>query len=383
MPDLITQLQYNDPLVIVARKGTTGDPFKERTDSLPIINGIITLWEIPSITERVTIAGMIEIDQEIFEQRKVIAENEFLVHYSTGVVQFHSSLEGTTKLCRYKGRGLIMYPASRIYAMISRNPDVVTTLQDYITEIEIKLAENTDLINRVESLLLETRLVIDESRLSTDNANTAAQAANNAADLALDAYNTTRLVFKNPVAREQDLHTTYPFPSVGWTVQTYTNGKRYRFDGNDWIEIDVFGSNLQAVNEFKDGLMTIADYLKLKSYPDSMKDRIISFSLPDAVQGVIENFIPFPFNGQLIEMTGYCEIAGEMVTEISLERSRNLLNWTEITSRRLRFQPNQHFDDKLVTFNNNTIESGDIFRINMNTQGLGIYNITINLKIRI
>lgn len=383
MPDLITQLQYNDPLVIIARKGTPEDPFKDRADSLPVINGIITLWEIPSMTERVTISGMSEIDQEIFEQRKIIAENEFLVHYSTGVVQFHPSLEGTTQLCRYKGRGLIMYPASRIYAMVSRHPDVVITLQDYITEVETKLAENNELINKVENLLSEARVVIDESRLSTDNANTAAEAANNAADLALDAYNTTRLVFKNPVAKQKDLYTTYPSPSVGWTVQTYTDGKRYRFDGNDWIEIDIFGSNLQVVNEFKDGLMSVADYLKLKSYPDSLKDRIISFSLPDAVQGVIENFIPFPFNGQLIEMTGYCEIAGEMASQISLEKSRNLTDWTEITDRRLRFEPNQHFDDKLITFKNTTIEAGDIFRINMNTQGMGIYNITINLKIRI
>ena len=57
-----------------------------------------------------------------------------------------------------------MYPASRIYALVSRNPDVVITLQDYIMEIERKLAENQSLISRVEQLISETRIVIEESK---------------------------------------------------------------------------------------------------------------------------------------------------------------------------------------------------------------------------
>lgn len=36
MPDLITQLQYNDPLTIIARKGTLDDPYIDRADSMTI-----------------------------------------------------------------------------------------------------------------------------------------------------------------------------------------------------------------------------------------------------------------------------------------------------------------------------------------------------------
>ncbi|MEK4006323.1 hypothetical protein [Paenibacillus sp. FSL H3-0333] len=383
MTELNTYLEYNDPLTIIRRTGKPDDPYIDRADVLPVINGKITLLEIPSRTDRVQIAGMTEIDQEIYENRPFLAPNEFLVHYSVGVVQVNSSLEGTAPLCRYKATGLILYPASRIYAMVHRNPDVVSTLQDYIDQVEEKINENKTIIGDIEVLLNQTKQVIDDSKAATDLANIAAQEADKATILALDAYQTTRLVFKEPVATLSEVRSTYPNPLVGWTVQTYKDGKRYRYDGNQWIEIDVFGSNLQTVNEFKDGLMSVAEHLKLKSYPDSIKDRIITFSLPDAVQGVIENFIPFPFAGQLIEMNGYCEIAGEMVTEISLERTRNLKNWTEITDRRLRFEPNANVDDKLVAFKSKDVTVGDIFRLNMNTQGLGIYNITINLKIRI
>ncbi|GJM68120.1 hypothetical protein HMSSN036_03360 [Paenibacillus macerans] len=165
MPDLITQLQYNDPITIIMRKGTDDDPYKDRADSLVVqSNGMITLLEIPSITERVHISGMVEIDQEVYEKRPRLAPNEFLVNYSIGSIQVHESLIGKAILCRYKGRGLILYPASRIYALVSRNPDVVVTLQDYIDEIERKLAENNQLIGRVEELISETRLVIDESQ---------------------------------------------------------------------------------------------------------------------------------------------------------------------------------------------------------------------------
>jgi hypothetical protein len=276
-----------------------------------------------------------------------------------------------------------MYPATRIYALTNRNPDVVVTLQDYIEEIQLKLNETYDGIARLESTILKSVEATEKAILATDNANRATESAENAAKLAQSAYDTTRLVFKEPVATLQDIPPKYPTPLVGWTIQTYKDGKRYRFDGSRWIEIDIFGSNLQVVNEYKDGLMSIAEHMKLKSFPIELKERVIAFSLPDAVQGIIENFIVFPFKGEISELSGYCATSGEMVTTLSLERTRDLKNWTEVTDRRLQFEPNQNFDDKKVTFRNLNVEKGDIFRINLNQQGLGINNLTVTLKIKI
>ncbi|QSF43558.1 hypothetical protein [Paenibacillus tianjinensis] len=383
MPDLITQLQYNDANISLLRKGTDDDPYVDRTDLLPVINGLITLFELPSRAHHVQIPSLIEIDQEIYSNRQFLEENEFLVNYSVGAIQFHPSKEGMSFLCNYKGRGLTMIAASRVYAMIHRNPDVVTTLQDYIDQIQDRINENKLVIENVEDLMNQTKLVIDNAILATDNANIATQDAQSAAALAQSAYNTTRLVFKEPVAEFTNIPSTYPSPLVGWTVQTYKDGKRYRFDGSRWIEIDVFGSNLQVVNEFKDGLMSIADYQKLKTFPVDIKERVISFSLPDAVQGAIENFIPFPFDGEITDLSAYCATAGETVSTLSLERTRDMKNWTELTDRRLQFEPNHNFDDKNVTFTDAVVQKGDIFRINLTQQGLGLYNLTVSLKIKI
>ncbi|MCM3256978.1 hypothetical protein M3664_04185 [Paenibacillus lautus] len=384
MPNLITQLQYNDPLTIIARNGTPEDPYKDRSDSLPVINGLITLLEIPSLADKVLIAGMNEIDQEIFEQRKKLEPHEFLVNYSIGSIQVHPSLEGRTLLCRYKGRGLIMYPASRIYALVSRNPDVVITLQDYIMEIERKLAENQSLIGRVEQLISETRLVIEESKKSTDNANRAAEEADRARDKALDAYETTRLVFKPPVADMKELYATYPYPSVGWTVQTYKDGVRYRFDGSDWIPIDIFGENLQPVNEFRDGLMTVAEHLKLKSFPVDLKDRIIVFCLPSYIfQGVQEIIVPFDFDGEIVSIKAICKIHGDTETEIGIEKSRNIIDWTSILHSNLYFRALSNFDDKTVSVASPKVDKGDMFRINVIKSGVNIQGITIEIKIKI
>lgn len=383
MPDLITQLQYNDPLTIITRKGTPEDPYKDRSDNLPVINGLITLLEIPSITERVKIADMIEIDQEVYEQRKRIEPNEFLVNYSIGTVQVHPSLEGQTKLCRYKGRGLILFPASRIYALVRRHPDVVITLQDYIDEIEKKLAENNQLINRVEQLIAETRLVIEESQISTDNANRAADEADRAAELALDAYKTTRLVYKTAVADMNELYTAYPHPGIGWVVQTYKDGKRYRYDGNDWVLIDIFGENLQLVNDYKDGLMSIAEHQKLKSFPSNLNERVIVIYLDGVLEtGVQTQRIPFLFDGEITNVSAVCEVYGDTETFINIEKSRNMVNWTGVLDNRLHFKAQEYFDDKTVTIKTRQVNKGDMFRVNVESLGINIQSMSILITIK-
>lgn len=384
MPDLITQLQYNDPITIIMRKGTDDDPYKDRADSLVVqSNGMITLLEIPSITERVHISGMVEIDQEVYEKRPRLAPNEFLVNYSIGSIQVHESLIGKAILCRYKGRGLILYPASRIYALVSRNPDVVVTLQDYIDEIERKLAENNQLIGRVEELISETRLVIDESQKSTDNANRAADEADRARDLALDAYKTTKLAFKTAVADMKELYATYPHPEVGWTVQTYKDGKRYRYDGNDWVLIDIFGENIQPVSEYKDGLMSVAEHLKLKSFPSTLNERVIVIYLDGVLEfGVQQQIIPFLYDGELVSVNAVCKVSGDTETFINIEKSRNFMDWTGILDKKLHFKALEYADDKTATFKTKTVNKGDMFRVNVEDLGINVQSMSVYLVIR-
>ncbi|WP_145413295.1 hypothetical protein [Paenibacillus xylanexedens] len=383
MPDLNTYLQYNDPITIISRSGTPQDPYVDRADSLPVINGMITLLELPSPTDKVNIAGFVEIDQEVFENRPVLNEHEFLVHYGMGVIQFHASQEGTVHLCRYKGRGLIMYPASRIYAMVTRNPDVVVTLQDYIDQIQAKIDENQIALGRIEDAIKHSQEQAELSKLATDNANRAAENATESASKAMDAYNTTRLVFLEPVQDLPELRARYPFPQIGWTAQTYKDGKRYRYDGKNWIEIDVFGQNLQVVNEFKDGLMSVAEHLKLKDMPLELQDRVIVLCKGSYIfQEPLDTLAPFPFSGEIVKVEAICANSGQTETEVTVERTRDFNTWLNVLDRNLKFNPNAQKDDKQVVIKHKQVAAGDIFRANVIKAGLNMQSLTIQITVR-
>jgi len=53
-------------------------------------------------------------------------------------------------------------------------------------------------------------------------------------------------IFKNPIATYSLMTTTYPTPSMGWTVRTIDDGKLYRYDSLlfTWVWIDTLNSSL-------------------------------------------------------------------------------------------------------------------------------------------
>jgi len=118
-------LQYNNPLRITWRQGTAEDPYVDKTDTQTIINQRIILSEIPSEFDHVTISGYTEI------YKGEPTSTQFIVNYQNGVVTFNVLEEGKSVTATYKGRGIIQYPAERIYAH-NDNPDIVTNLQDMI-----------------------------------------------------------------------------------------------------------------------------------------------------------------------------------------------------------------------------------------------------------
>lgn len=131
---MTTYLQYNDPLHIIWRKGTIDDPYINKETVQKIINNIIVLDEIPDKFNHVFIDGY----TEIFEGEP--NSTQFKVNYQNGIVTFNPSEEAKSIIATYKGRGQILYPASKIY-IHSENPDAVKTLQDLVDDINTKLNE--------------------------------------------------------------------------------------------------------------------------------------------------------------------------------------------------------------------------------------------------
>ncbi|GCD11788.1 hypothetical protein [Clostridium tagluense] len=165
-------LKYFDTIRMLLRSGKTGDEYIQKTQPVKIVLSKCQLEEIPDLQYHVRIAGYTELNENAYQRVKIINSNQFLVNYENGMVYFNSSEEGKTVTAEYKGRGLIQYPAERIYVnntdfnLASQFPYVIDNLQKYLnflvertkelTEfVATKEHELTDFVNKKVALLNE------------------------------------------------------------------------------------------------------------------------------------------------------------------------------------------------------------------------------------
>lgn len=372
---------YLDPIHIVWREGTENDPYIDRIEYLKVLNHKIVLSEIPDKFTRVKIAGMIEINYEGTPQ-KSIRENEFSVNYSTGVIQFHASKESDSVNVMYKGKGFIQYPSSRIYHQDELN-DVVESLEQIINNSKKIIKDTQDKIKNYEDMvdIINSRIVSADTAISA--ARDATTEAEIATDKALDAYHTTRLVFLPYVNEFTEIRTKYPNPQVGWTVQVYKTGVRYRYDGIEWIPIDLFGGGIPLANENFDGLLSKEDFRRLRKFDEkTYAKRTIVFVMPSYQTDGIQNIIvPFPYKGIILNAKAVCGEYDQDETEIAVEKSRDMENWTQITSRNTIIRANKYFDDGGTAFNDANVREGDLFRLVIVRHGSETQHITYEITI--
>lgn len=134
--------KYNDPLYIDWHRNSQGQEYSVliQNESHKITKNIIFLTQLPDIQHRVLIDGMYETDG-------VITSPQFYkVNYENGMVTFHSSLDqGTINVSKYYGRGIIMYPASRIWTKLSVNGEVTQTVDGAFDILDGQSADISDL----------------------------------------------------------------------------------------------------------------------------------------------------------------------------------------------------------------------------------------------
>ncbi|MCM3274319.1 hypothetical protein, partial [Paenibacillus elgii] len=369
------------------RRGTPEDPFKERMDSLPVINNQITLLEIPSQFHRVKIAGFTEIDQEVFDRRRTeLQPNEILVNYSNGNIQFHPSHEAKTFLCTYFGRGLILYPATRIYALIQRNPDVTKTLQEIIDEIHKRMEEYSSLLTEVREAISNARNATDNANRAADNAVLAKEGAIEATNKALEAAASTIMIYKEPVPKFDDLKKIYPNPENGWRVMIESTGDIYRYDGikdNAWKLIDNYsGTSLPYASEISNGLLKKDDF-------KNFIHRHVIFSIPHIPTVGVQNYIiQFPFDGQIEKVTAVCTKSGMISpTEIQVEKIDaagfdSNGTWGSIFYQNIIF-PSNEYKGSTPTIKTVQVNKNDYFRINIVQLDSNIKGLTVQLDIKI
>lgn len=383
--DLKTYLEYVDPNITLWRRGTPDDPYRPRTDSLPVINGIVTLLEIPSETHKVQVPGFTEISRETFKKKARLEKNEIYVDYSMGIVQFNPVHEGKTFTFTYHGKGLVLIPASRVYAMVQRSPDIVITLQDYIDELK-KYTKNLDVkLIEINNTINNAIQAINNANLAADNANQAAQNANKAAETAYRAADSTLVIWKDPVDTFEDLEIVYPNPENGWQVTINTTGDIYRYDGvfsHQWQKVGNFlGGSIPYVSEESDGLLTKEDYrIFVKRNVIFQFPRILSLGIQNAI-------IQFPFDGEIMGVSSFCIESGvASYFEATVEKisQNDFLTggvWDNIFSQNIIIPAGQlrGLDPVVADVN---VSKGDYFRVNVLSMDSNIKGVTIQIDIK-
>lgn len=375
-----TYLEFNNPIHIVWRSGSVDDPYVDRVDISKVVNQRVVLLEIPDDLYRVRISGMQEINYERFIE-DTLGENEFYVDYSNGFVYFHTNREAETISISYKGRGMLLYPDTRIISWDGESPG--KTIRELIEEVKTEIKDLIDKTENYEEYIQKVIIAINHANNATDSANQSAKRAEDAVKLVENAYETTVLIYQPYVETEDDIESEYPNPEVGWTVQVYDTGVRYRWNGQEWVPIDAFGGNLPLASEEIDGMMSKEDYVKLRDISENVDERVIVFIIPDTVEvGAQDPHIQFPFDGELSEVNASMADVGSIDTEISIEKSKDYQNWDAVTDTAVIIESGEHFDSQSFTISKNVVESGDIYRIVVN-EAEEAKNLTVNIKVRI
>lgn len=375
--------QYNDSVRIIWRNNTQDDPYVDKTESLKIINNRIVLSEIPTEFHRVIINGYTEIDQRKPSAKKIPDEKDFIVNYSSGTIDFHASQEGKTVVAVYKGRGMIQYPASRIWAHYP-NPDAVLNLQEIIelsrqrveeiiaaTEQAVQAANNANIA--AEGATIATQKAdqaADAAVSATNTAIDASKRADDSAKFANDAALTTRLIWLEPVPTYADIATTYPNPEIGSTTMVLDNGARYRYEGDGvWRQIDNYTrGSIPLASSVVDGLMSKEDY---DLTHDKLKHRQILFVMP-AITDTNEQKIyiaPLEYDASISSIAAICgtpAASGRTALYIEKNNIANLGNasvpWKRLSAQPIVFDVNEYkaFVPPLTVTN---VSEGDIFRV--------------------
>lgn len=120
-----------------------------------VINSKITLIEIPDEFYGVTIKDGEKILTEIesTNTEKQLDENEFRVHYGLGVIFLNTIKNDRELTINYYSRGLVMYPASRIFTDSNEADGTINNLQDVLSDVTDTLND----ISHIEDIVEESQ----------------------------------------------------------------------------------------------------------------------------------------------------------------------------------------------------------------------------------
>ena len=377
----INYLDFNNPIHVIWRSGLPNDPFIDRLDITRVVNQRVALLEIPDELYRVRIPSMFEINYEKFIKNS-LGENEFYCDYTNGFVYFNRAKEAETVSIVYKGRGVILYPSSRIlhYDGTNGSETLFEIIEKSKTQVQELISQTSNFEEVLDGMIIATNLTKEATDIVLDTNDIAEQHI----ELIKDAYETTVLIYQPYVQTYDDIAQAYPNPLVGWTVQVYDSGIRYRWDGKDWTPIDALGGNVPKATDVYDGLMSKEHFIKMEDISVETDYRTIVFICPqELLQGIQDPHIAFPHDGEILEVSAFVSKTGTTETTIDVEKSNDFVNWTSVLDTPIVIEATKHRDNGNHTIVDNTVLQGDVFRLVIPNFNLDTYNLTVNIKIKI
>ena len=135
---------YNDPIYIQWNEDEHGNLVNVEMppEQHLVFDNKITLLQIPNVLQRVQIREYnnetppVKVNTtdftEIHDKKTALGPYNFRVNYENGMIFFHPDRNGTyITITRYFGRGVIYYPASRIYTKAGEGT-IEQTMQDIV-----------------------------------------------------------------------------------------------------------------------------------------------------------------------------------------------------------------------------------------------------------
>jgi hypothetical protein len=176
-------LNYSDPIVIDWIK----DPNTGEKVSLPVTNeqqvvveNRLVLDYIPDFFYKVTFVGAGSPTTELNINQNITTTSQYKVDYNNGFVYVHPDRDAQTLTMNYYKRGILYYPASRIYTAVDGQGNPSEILQD---NEEQRIANENQRISNENQRQSDTAQAISDCEDATLNANTVADDLNH-----LDEY---------------------------------------------------------------------------------------------------------------------------------------------------------------------------------------------------
>lgn len=377
----INYLEFNNPIHIVWRSGKPDDPFVDRLDISQVVNQRISLLEIPDELYRVRIANMFEINYDKFIKDS-LAYNEFYCDYTNGFVYFNREQEAQTIALMYKGRGVILYPSTRIIHYDGN--DSYTSMHEIIESSKQQIAELIYQTSNFKEVLEDMIIATNITRNVSDESVKTTEIAKQHIELIKDAYETTVMIYKPYVDTVDDIRITYPSPDIGWTTMVYETGIRYRWDGLEWIPIDAVGGSTPTVTEFFNGLMSKEEHVKLRDISEKVNERVVIFFIKDDIlQGVQSPHQSIPFDCEVVGVSATVAKKGLTDTTFEVQVSKDdFETWQSVTYSPILIESGNHRDNKDYTIDIKELNEYDVLRLYVHEFNSDAQDLTVSVKIK-